>query len=244
MKNKEIALLASKATDILVDISGNILSRQAGGPFYYITQVLEQKNLPFESRDFPALEVEVLVTPDTELGRVKEHPLPNEIPALFKDAEIMVISTILNEINLSNLKDYKGKVFLDVQGYVRDGQDFGKKKYWDVDKSLFDTFFCLKGTEEELSFIPNNLLKFQKQKVLIVTKGKEGGEVYLQGSKQTFQPALVAHPKNTLGAGDTFFAHFVSDYIKSSEISASIASATSNTTNFLIGQSASIVNNL
>jgi sugar/nucleoside kinase (ribokinase family) len=56
-------------------------------------------------------------------------------------------------------------------------------------------------------------LEKQKQKVLIVTKGDRGVDLYVAGELYSIPPKKVVTGRDTIGAGDTFLASFTSQYL-------------------------------
>ena len=122
---------------------------------------------------------------------------------------------------------------MDIQGYVRDGSDFGKKKYWNPPEEVVNSIFCLKGTSEELLYIPSSFLESQKQKILIETKGQLGCEIFIRGKHRAIHPSRIVDTNDTIGAGDTFFAYFISEYIRKQNVQMSAVYATEETRKFL-----------
>lgn len=98
------------------------------------------------------------------------------------------------------------------RGYVRNLNIFGKKKF--LNDSFLDQIFCLKGTKEELKYIPQDIIKRQKKKCLIITEGENGSAIYYKDKKFIFKPSKIIKTNVTIGAGDTFFANFVLNFIE------------------------------
>ncbi|MFQ6049881.1 MAG: PfkB family carbohydrate kinase, partial [Candidatus Paceibacterales bacterium] len=94
--------------------------------------------------------------------------------------------------------------------------------------------FCLKGTGEELKYIPEIWLNQQKQKILITTKGKLGCEVFIFGKKFKIDVKKKIPVLNTIGAGDVFFAYTISKFLKTTNFVESIRCAIKKTTEFLL----------
>ena len=145
----------------------------------------------------------------------------------------MLISSVLDEFNLDNLQNYQGKVFLDIQGYGRDRNDFGQKKLWEPNDNIFANIFCLKGTKEELKNIPSKYIQKQKKKILIITNGEYGSEIFSFGKHYLIKPLSIIVCKNTIGAGDTFMANFVIRFLRTTNVLDSAKYATSKTSIFL-----------
>ena len=91
----------------------------------------------------------------------------------------------------------------------------------------------MKGTSEEMTYVPESQLKKQKGKMLVVTKGKEGVEAYYKGKNYEFRPRHVIRSKYAIGAGDTFFAHFIAYLCKDNDFVEGLRYATEKTSIFL-----------
>lgn len=221
----KMTLLSSFATDSIVDENGNLVVRQKGGPAYFIKTVLDKENIDYTIPYLNNFEVEVLVTPNGEFGKINSKIRTKEINWQRVKNPIL-ISTVLDEFNLKNVK---GQIFIDVQGYVRDGKNCGKKKYWQVDKD----FFCVKATEEELSYLPDDFVDRQKGKMLLVTMGKKGSLLYFEDNKIEVKPNKIIETSNIIGAGDTLFAYFVARYLETNNPKQSLEYATQKTMEFL-----------
>lgn len=231
MNNRNnITVLASFSTDKLLDKSGSLLREQKGGPALFIQKTFSEEKVFFDLPYRSNLQVEILITPQGEFGRVKTKVNPVKIDWSSFNTSAVLISTILDEYDLKGIEMYNNQVFLDVQGYVRDGKDFGKKKFWNFDS---DSVFCVKGTEEEISYLPKEFVKKQKQKMLLVTLGPKGSILYLKNRAVKAKPIKTISTPDTIGAGDSFFAYFVVAYLRSNNPKQSLEYATVKTTSFL-----------
>src|SRR5262249_52265213 len=150
------------ATDILLNEQGQELSRKPGGPLHFIEQALQQETVPFQSYSGVPMEVEVMVTSHGEFGKVTHEPPPRRL-AEVAALEWALVSTLLREWDILGAT-LPAKLCVDIQGYVRDGQDFGTKKTWDDVGEVAGDIFCLKGTEEELACLPPAVYEAQKQR--------------------------------------------------------------------------------
>ncbi|QQG44204.1 MAG: hypothetical protein HYW86_05090 [Candidatus Roizmanbacteria bacterium] len=232
-KTNNISIFSSFAKDYLYNEKGNFLSKQKGGPAYYITQALKKAAVDFKLEHVFKLKTEILIKENDEFGKITAVPVPFKIDFSNIDAPYLLISSLLNEFSLDGIGDYKGQIFLDIQGYVRDGQDFGKKKHWRPGKGIQQSIFCLKAGDYEISYIPKSFIEIQKEKILLITKGTKGCDLFVFGKKYSFETQRVIKTKNTLGAGDTFFANFVSNYMKTENPLEGIHFATDRVLEFL-----------
>ncbi len=232
-KIENIAVVSTFATDRLIDSkTGWIINEQKGGPILYLIQALEKLGLKPEVYSGKELLVEILIEESDEFGSIKETPQKAPLPDIKSSSAI--VSTLLNEWDLSNAKDYKGKLFVDIQGYVRDGSDFGKKKAWDEVRVLASHIFCLKGNDVEIAQLPEDVVLGQKrERMLIITKDKRGVDIYYKGRVYNLEPDIIVKPKHTIGAGDTFFANFVYEFLSSGDIESATKFALDKTSNFL-----------
>lgn len=227
--NPFITVLSSFTKDILLNEKRDLISTQSGGPALFIKRVFDKENINYDLRSGPEIIVEILVTDKGEFGKIKEKISPNELKVIAGGN--LMISTLFDEWPLM-LKDFKGNIFIDVQGFIRDWGEFGKKKDLFIPTDYQP--FCVKGTDEEISHINSDFINEQKQRrCLIITRGKNGSTIFYQGKEYVFTPAEIISPKHTLGAGDTFFANFIAEFLRTSNIKNSGDFATQKTIDFL-----------
>ncbi len=229
----KVTILSTFARDELVNERGGFIGKQEGGPALYIKRALEREKTPFFIMTGSKMKVRILIKRGGEFGKILKKSEPKSIKFSQIETPFLLISSVLDEFSLGDLADFKGKTFLDIQGYVRDGGDFGKKKLWKPRQEIFKSIFCLKGTQEELRKIPAEYRQAQKRKILLVTKGKRGCEVFAFGKRYSIRPSKVITGKSTIGAGDTFFAYFVSCFMKTKNVLSSAKYAVKKTSEFL-----------
>lgn len=227
-----ISLVASSSKDILVDSQNQIIEELIGGPIYFLKNALKDLSIPYKIFPVKEMDVEILVKDRREFGKVKCEGDAILFP-IKKVSSWVIISTILRELDLSNLNDYKGKVFLDIQGFVRDGSSFGKKRFWKESEAIAKYIYCLKGTEEEISHLPKKVIEDQKKRLLVITNGTNNIVIYDKGNLITVPILKKVKPKNTVGAGDTFLAYFVGSMYLGKNSEEAVKFAVEKTTNFL-----------
>jgi len=233
-KNNQVTVFSTFAKDKLIDKNRKIIREQKGGPALYITSVLDRENINFNLVTAPLLRVEILIKDGEEFGRIKQKNKSKEINFSTISTPFIFISTILNDFNLKGIGSFKGKIFLDIQGYVRNGNDFGKKKRWKPAKEISSSIFCLKGNEREINYLPSSFIRKQKQKILLVTRGKKGCEIWVNGIKKVIKPSkLIRNIKNAIGAGDSFFTYFIAKFLKTNNSVISAKYAIVKTSEFL-----------
>jgi len=234
MVEKKITIISTFAKDKIIDEATGVIKQQEGGPAFYLKKVFEKEKIPFDLKIFPKImEVEILATHDEEFGRIPNSPIPLNIAYSSIQTPFLLISTVLVEFSLEGIAQFNGKVFLDIQGYVRDERIFGKKKQWTPNNEIMDSIFCLKGTKNELRNISQDFLEVQKNKVLIITKGDLGCEIFASGDHYSFRPKKIIKKGHTIGAGDTFFAYLISQFILGNNVLCSAEYAMDQTINFL-----------
>lgn len=236
-KNNQVTVFSTFAKDKLIDKNKRIIREQKGGPAFYISSALKRENIDFNLITTPLVNVEILIKNGEGFGRIRQKNKLKKINFSAKTTPSILISTVLDDFDLKGISAFKGNIFFDVQGYVRNGIEFGKKKQWKPSKEIASSIFCLKGTKEELNFIPFSLWKEQKQKILLITKGMLGCEIWVKGKKKIIKPKkVIKNIENTIGAGDSLFAYFISKFIKTKNILMSIAYAVEKTSGFLLSK--------
>lgn len=214
----KVAVISTFAVDKLVDENIEVRS---GGPALFIISMLNKFGIPYTLFTTNAI-VRINMRNGVEKGRVD---YVGSISATVDDTDIVLISTLLDEFKLKAVGKF---CCVDLQGYVRDGSDFGKKKCFDS-KEL-ETFDVVKVTKRELTYISKSRTK--KIKLLLVTNGAKGFEVITRDKKYRFNVDEVKSI-NTVGAGDTFFTAFCIKYYQTRDIIQSAEFAKEITTNFL-----------
>lgn len=232
-KAEKITLVSVFAEDIYYDAYGKLIKKQRGGPALFISKVFQKEKIIFNLQTAPPAKVEILIKKNGEFGRIAKKPKAARVDFIKIKTPFVVVSSLLDDFKFKNVKKFKGKIFFDIQGYVRDGRYFGKKKEWNIKNNLSGSIFCLKGTSEELKYIPLKTIKNQKNKILLITKGKKGCDAYIFGKRYNFKVKNAIQNRDTVGAGDTFFAYFISSFIKSNDTIASVEYAIERTTKFL-----------
>lgn len=148
--------------------------------------------------------------------------LTSHLKNQFKDAKMVLLGPIANEIDLKLLDYFNTNSMVAVcpQGWMRRWDNNGKvfQKMLD-DWTIFKNSDLVILSEEDLNFrfdlIPELSSLF---KLLVITKGKKGAEVYFNNNKYTFKSY---HSKATdpTGAGDIFATAFLIRYYETKNIS-------------------------
>lgn len=217
----KITVISSFARDRL--IKEDSIEERVGGPANFITRYLEKSNFPYTLYTGKRGEVEIDCRGGREQGKINEvgkiEVEQNWLPGL------VLISTLLDEYTLEAKGDF---CCVDIQGYVRDGIDFGRKKSFD--SAALSRCQIVKGTEQELAY----LTPYRRQTipVIVVTRGSAGFQVVTW--KKTFDFPVEKIPcRDTIGAGDTLFTAFCLQYYQSWDIEASADYARAEVNSFL-----------
>ena len=204
-----IFVFSTYARDSFFDERRKLLFRRKGGPLFFLEKVFKEELVPYRSFFGQVIDVEIFVSERGESGRALQLPRMMRFPDLPQNS-FVVISTVLPEWDLQSFAgNFSGFLFLDIQGYVRKASIIGRKCLWKGIELFQEKIFCLKGTDEEMRYVPNSLLEEQKKKLLLITHGSEGVSLYYRNKFFFLRPSPVKHLKHTVGAGDTFFGYFV-----------------------------------
>lgn len=201
----KITVFSTVAKDIFLNESGDILMKRVGGPATFIKQTLNELKIEYEINLSNEMTVEILLTRSGEYGRIKDPPQRKKIqpPSTFN---ILLISTILDEwilpLEFSN-------IFLDIQGYVRDGEKFGAMKPFNICPKLENNLLCLKAEKDEVNYLEKSFIERQKMKQLVITKGEDGLDLYVEGNFFEIKNKAIKDLPDTVGAGDTWFSAYL-----------------------------------
>lgn len=146
-----------------------------------------------------------------------EDLLPKEV---LKDSIILVASVIGEiDIDLFPFLAYYGPVFVTLQGYLRQiGKDGKVSKAFPQSlgflKSVEATIFSEEDIDSNIKLL--NSIR-ENSRLTVMTKGDKGSTVF-KDDRQISVPALELKDETVLdltGAGDTFAAAFILEYMKS-----------------------------
>ena len=226
----KISVFSTYSTDKI--IKDGQVTINTGGPLFFIKKALEDCCAPYISHHGETVNVEIKVNKDGEVGRVIG---PQNKTKIVKGlaSNFIVLSTIFNEWDMSKIGQSKAKIFVDIQGFVRDANKFGAKIVWEDSIQYSKKIYCLKGTKEEVNYLPKNVFKDQKNRLLVITDGKKGVEWFFKGKKYLVKIPREVKSPNTVGAGDTFFGYLIANIYKGKSVKLSILYAINKTSEFL-----------
>ncbi len=227
-----ITVVSSHSDDTIIDSSGIVREVVPGGPAFYITNALQKRNVRHKLYANQKIGVEVLSKDGMEIGRVPETPYSEEIGTL-ELSDWVIVSTVLNEWNFNGMEKLPPYTFVDLQGFVRDGHNFGQKHVWEEPAALLGKVYCIKGTKEETKYLPKSVIEEQKNRLLIITDAENDIEVFSEGKRQSIPVVKAGSLRSTIGAGDTFLANLVVLLQENRDISEAVHEAARSTSEFL-----------
>lgn len=154
----------------------------------------------------------------------------NKIPCEFLKSDCILISPLFAEVSFSSLRkiitSVRIPVALDMHGYLRridkHSNRVNKRK---IDINSIKGVNIVKLNEEEAMILFPNLTFKQMakaligngQKVCVFTLGEKGAIIFDTTTYHSLKIPRI-NPKDTVGAGDTFFAAFLKGYVQSENI--------------------------
>ncbi|KYK36748.1 MAG: bifunctional hydroxymethylpyrimidine kinase/phosphomethylpyrimidine kinase [Theionarchaea archaeon] len=155
-----------------------------------------------------------------------------EIPEIIFTADVALFGPILQEIDPSLVRLFSGKnplLFCDPQGFLR---DITNQKithlFFHSFREILPLFDVIKPNELEAYIMTGEHAFENPQKVMetlysygpsivIVTLAEKGSLIY-DGSELLEIPAFRTHAKDPTGAGDTYAAGFIREYLRSGDL--------------------------
>lgn len=145
----------------------------------------------------------------------------NQIPGNFQNPKMVLLGPIANEIDFGFLDEFENSmVAVCPQGWMRKWNS-NKKVYHQLleDWSVFQKADMVILSEEDLDFQFNLIPKLANLfKILVVTKGENGADVFFNNNKHTF-PSFLVKMVDPTGAGDIFATAFLIRYFETKDIS-------------------------
>lgn len=215
---KQLTVVSTFVDDVLLNSQEEVIEIRPGGPAEFFRQVFEDTSQSVQLITGQRMQVRIKVVPGMpEVGKVIDDGSTQKLPNI--DSPNLLLSTLAREWDILPLKDYSGRVFLDVQGFVRNpASGFGKKQVWREIELISSNLFCIKATEIELEFLPSRFVQDQiENRCLLLTKGPQGSEIFFRGQSQVYKPEESLNPPDTLGAGDTYLATFAKELIENED---------------------------
>lgn len=214
-KSNRIIVIASFAIDYITDSTG-VLHKRKGGPAYWICQALKRIRMPFLiiTGRRPAL-VDIRLDLHGEHGDFRRVDLIRL--RAQRTAKAFIVSTIGNEFPIEQFSLLHGIIVVDLQGYVRNARASGT--FVNIPISISRRIGIAQVPASELSYIEPALIASQKQRILIITHGATGFELFYQKKRYNFPTIRRIVSPDTIGAGDTLLTAFVVEWLKTRDIS-------------------------
>lgn len=211
---KSVVLIASKTIDYIENIDESTKLVRSGGPAFYCKQAIEAfgYNVRLLTSRRPT-NVHITIQDRHEkirIDRIEKILLRRQPPV-----RNVLLSPILGEFELKRLAQENCRVFLDAQGYIRaKGEHLVQR--WICTPNIVKNVVVLKVNQRESRYVPKKILKLFRSRILLITHGQAGVEVWERGKRHCI-PGHYVETKDTLGAGDTFFGSFVATYLQSGD---------------------------
>lgn len=220
MEKEKFVIISSLAIDHITDTKG-VLRKRKGGPALWICRVLKKFNIPFTLiKGSRSAVVDIRLTNDGEHGKARKvYPISIHTP---RTAKVFILSTIGNEFPIEQWKLLRGTLVVDFQGYIRDAHMTGTRI--NIPNSVTQHIGIVKVTTPELLYLPSTFVTSQKRRILIITHGAAGFEVFCRGKWYEFA-SKGSVLSDAIGAGDTLLTAFAIEWFKSKNISKSALAA-------------------
>ncbi len=211
---KTITLIASHTVDHIDDRDRGLQIERSGGPAHYCgTAISSLGYKPAIITGSKPADVFITISDHKEHIRIDQVPtidLPERLPS-----RNIILSPILGEFNLRKLRSRRRAVFLDAQGYIRAPQGCSELD-WQCNLHDLDNVVALKVNRGEFQHVHKSIIDFFKRRILLLTKGPHGGELWYHGRRINICGHKIS-TTDTLGAGDTFFGSFVVKFLETSD---------------------------
>jgi succinylglutamate desuccinylase len=217
----KIQVISTFAKDTVIDLNHNIEEVTDGGPAFWISSALKKVGANFNIKTAKKkARVKIRIVGDYEEGRIISCPKINSASIVYDKPTL--ISTISNEFDLKNICKTTSLIAVDIQGYIRAPKALEAK--FKISPDIYSRISILKATQDELRYLDNEFIESQKKRILIVTKGASGFDVYSKGRLIRIKAKRIS-VSNSIGAGDCLFSYFFYKYIqtKDPEVSANFA---------------------
>lgn len=201
-----IKVFSTYTTDVIYNMDHKKKTIRKGGPAFFIENVLKDNKIEHEIHAGKA-KININIKNKIERGFLDSVLRIDKIKNI-QNNDIVVVSTVDREWVLGSVSA-KAKIFLDIQGHIRNSR---------INSSVFKSdfwkkVFCMKMNEEEMKELPNKIILSQKKKMMIITRGSNGFSIYFKGKKFDFKVNNI-EASDYIGSGDTFFAGFIVGLIK------------------------------
>lgn len=208
-------VISSLTKDILI-YEDKLRKIRSGGPAHWIDMTLKDLKVPYQ---------QILAKPETRV----EIQMPEEKGVIISAGKIkidhpiwsegIIISTIGDEFSLNDIGKLHGTIALDIQGFARTTKQ--KKVNF---RKMLTKIAILKATQSELKILKTADIRDQKKRILLVTGGSLGFEVFTGNRRYRFTSKKI-EISNTIGAGDVLLTAFLVTFLRTNnpEVAGSFA---------------------
>lgn len=228
MEKIRIFVCSNFAKDIINNKNESTILEKAGGPAFWITSYFKKNNIKYfipkeNKKDIVLIKINKY---NQEYGSIKKLNRICIEKKISSKTSATIVSTLGNQISQKYFNTMPN-IFLDVQGFVRSGNNMKLNKY-------NSKFIAIKTTNKELLKLDKKFVNYYKiNGILIITKGKDRIVAWDHGEKILIPVRPIYNLHDTIGAGDTFLAAFVVKYIIDNNCKNALIFARNETRKFL-----------
>lgn len=248
MNPEKFCLVTTEAVDHIFLPDREVVENNGGTTLFYRKAVQGLKETHGENDiDFvwitPPKKTEVYIYPSQNYGYGINGSTvdPNLFDEAFREVSesaVIISTTLKTDFDLSLLRNSLDKIksiFIDVQGFTRDGKKH--EPFVFPDWLLQQENLVFKVADEEFQYINIDSIITNPRTTVLHTKGERGVTVMHNGTKTDILPTEVVKVPNerTRGAGDTFFFNFAINYLKSNNVINATKQAEQSVIQFLKG---------
>ncbi|MBD3397928.1 hypothetical protein GF412_02120 [Candidatus Micrarchaeota archaeon] len=197
------------ADHIVIDRDKDSIEKREGGPAYFIKNALEELGEEYELAKSKRGIVEIHIEGGREKGR---FPLACKITHAPVKSDVVLAYSVSNELCLDKLKGDFSEIYVDSRGFVCDPENFGGKKNWCLKN--FEKVRVLKTTPLEMQYVPEGLLSHVRKNGVLVVFKEDGKISAVEGGNEYEYFLEDPSACESIGARETFFAAFSSEYHK------------------------------
>jgi hypothetical protein len=203
-REQSIVVVSTCTTDWILDPAGGPAMPVPGGPGYYIPRALDMLDAPYTLLTGERIDVEARHTPNGEAYRLPPiAPIP--LPAAI-DADAVILSPIIREIDPFHLPQIHGLLIVDIQGLVRTPNVWTNETRGPFAAApLLERADLIKASIDEVALLDDESKDALRRSQALITGGHHGAKIVGPQGELTIAVNRV-DTENTIGAGDTFLA--------------------------------------
>jgi len=218
---QKVKILTSFSNDLLLKLEKNLLNE------FEIENIPSKESTTFRNIYLNKNRVQFL-------EKIAKKISPRSISKEWKNANIVQIAPIANEVDEKIIKKFKNSLIgATLQGWLRkrNKQNRVLFSFWKNYKEYLPLIDVAILSEEDIHFDLKVAKEYSKfAKILVLTQGEKGCLVFYKRKIKQFKPKKILKKGNFTGAGDVFAAGFLIEFKKSGDFFQSAQFA-----NFLAG---------